>query len=78
MRSARRGDDDVAPVRALGLALLIVVVALGAGLRLHGLGEVDFRGDEVTYYLDLKDGARPLPWLVGHLVTFGHDRQMPL
>ncbi|MEM1179967.1 MAG: hypothetical protein AAGM22_16620 [Acidobacteriota bacterium] len=64
--------------RAAALGLAVVIVVLAAGLRFHGLAEVDFRGDEVTYYLDLNDGARPLPWLFSHLRTFGHDRQMPL
>lgn len=63
------------PAAALALA---TVLALAVWLRFHALEEIDFRGDEVTYYLDLLDGRQPLPWLVDHLRQFGHDRQMPL
>ena len=67
------------PDRELAAALLLfAILALAAFLRLHALGEIDFRGDEVTYYLDLQDKREPMPWLVDHLHNFGHDRQMPL
>ncbi|MEM6794614.1 MAG: hypothetical protein AAF725_11585, partial [Acidobacteriota bacterium] len=63
---------------SLCAALLLASLAFAFFLRTHALEEVDFRGDEVTYYLDLKDGRQPSQWLRDHLATFGQDRQMPV
>ncbi len=60
------------------MLLLIAILALAAFLRLDGLGEVDLRGDEVTFFLTLQEGINPVSYLVDHLRQFDHDRQMPI
>ncbi|MEM8960900.1 MAG: hypothetical protein AAGD38_05440 [Acidobacteriota bacterium] len=60
------------------LLLLLGILSLAAFLRLGWLGDVDLRGDEVTYFLDLEDGIEVFDYLSRHFETFGSDRQMPL
>ncbi|MEL7059113.1 MAG: hypothetical protein AAGN46_03690 [Acidobacteriota bacterium] len=67
------------PTRAEWLGIgLCVVLALGAWLRLWNLEQVDLRGDEVTYYLDVEDRIDLVDYAKRHFVGFGSDRQMPL
>lgn len=60
------------------LLILLVILALAAFLRLAWLGDVDIRGDEVTYFLDLQDGVVVGDYLAKHFENFGADRQMPV
>ena len=60
------------------LLILLVILALAAFLRLAWLGDVDIRGDEVTYFLDLRDGVDVGDYLAKHFENFGSDRQMPV
>ena len=58
--------------------LLLAILALAGWLRFQSLGEVDLRGDEVTFFLTLEEGVDSWSYLVSHLRQFDHDRQMPI
>ncbi|MEM9557104.1 MAG: hypothetical protein AAGC60_22795 [Acidobacteriota bacterium] len=57
---------------------LLALLALAIPLRLVGLSAVDLRGDEVTYFLDVRDRIDLGDYAARHFRTFGSDRQMPL